>query len=87
MPTRFLLSIPVFDREAVYLVPVKLSYKKRGPTLTWSFELFRPDRFRDDAIQGMREALAMKLTPGGAKTPAEARPVVPVHLARRTSNA
>ena len=78
VPTRFLLSIPVFEREAVYLVPVKLSYKKRGPSLTWSFDLFRPDRFRDDAIEGMRQTLAAKLTPDGASSP-----LVPIHLAKR----
>lgn len=78
VPRRFLLSIPVFKREAAYLVPVKLQYRKKGGNLEWSFDLFRPDRFRDDAIEGMRSDLAVKLTPKDG-----AGPVVPIHLAKR----
>ena len=78
VPRRFLLSIPVFKREAAYLVPVKLAYRKKGPAIEWSFDLFRPDRFRDDAIEGMRSDLAVKLTPKDG-----AGPVVPIHLAKR----
>ena len=88
VPKRFLLSIPVFEREAEYLVPVKLAYRKSGGSIVWTFELFRPDRFRDDAIEGMVRSLKMALTlpePGKvavdpALTPA---PVVPVHMAKR----
>lgn len=80
VPRRFLVSIPVFKREAAYLVPVKLAYRKKGGALEWTFDLFRPDRFRDDAIDGMRRDLEVKLTPEGG-----AAPVVPVHLAKRAS--
>lgn len=78
VPRRFLLSIPVFKREAAYLVPVKLAYRKKGPMIEWSFDLFRPDRFRDDAIEGMRSDLAGKLTPKDG-----AGPVVPIVLGKR----
>lgn len=77
VPRRFLLSIPVFKREAAYLVPVKLAYRKKGPAIEWSFDLFRPDRFRDDAIEGMRSDLAGKLSKDGAG------PVVPIVLGKR----
>lgn len=80
VPRRFLVSIPVFKREAAYLVPVKLAYRKKGGALEWTFDLFRPDRFRDDAIDGMRRDLEVKLIPEGG-----AAPVVPVHLAKRAS--
>lgn len=78
VPRRFLLSIPVFKREAAYLVPVKLSYRKQSGQIVWFFELYRSDRFRDDAIEGMRGELSKLLTvaPEGA-------PVVPIHLAKR----
>lgn len=78
VPRRFLLSIPVFRREAAYLVPVKLAYRKKGGNLEWSFDLYRPDRFCDDAIEGMRAELTAKLTPTGG-----AGPVVPISLAKR----
>lgn len=83
VPRRFLLSIPVFKREDAYLVPVKLAYRKKGGNLEWSFDLFRPDRFRDDAIEGMRAALAMKLTPADKLDGGVAAPVVPITLAKR----
>lgn len=78
VPRRFLLSIPVFKREAAYLVPVKLSYRRKAGAIEWTFELYRSDRFRDDAIEGMRGELSKLLTvaPEGA-------PVVPIHLAKR----
>ena len=78
VPRRFLVSIPVFKREAAYLVPVKLAYRKKGGALEWTLDLFRSDRFRDDAIDGMRRDLEVKLIPEGG-----AAPVVPVHLAKR----
>ena len=78
VPRRFLISIPVFKREAAYLVPVKLAYRKKGGALEWTLDLFRSDRFRDDAIDGMRHDLEIKLIPEGGTAP-----VVPVHLAKR----
>lgn len=78
VPRRFLISIPVFKREAAYLVPVKLAYRKKGGALEWTLDLFRSDRFRDDAIDGMRRGLEVKLIPEGGTAP-----VVPVHLAKR----
>lgn len=78
VPRRFLISIPVFRREAAYLVPVKIQYRKKGQAIEWTFDLYRPDRFRDDAIEGMRHALEAKLLPEGGTAP-----VVPVHLAKR----
>ncbi len=78
VPRRFLISIPVFKREAAYLVPVKLAYRKKGGALEWTLDLFRSDRFRDDAIDGMRRGLEIKLIPEGGTAP-----VVPVHLAKR----
>lgn len=93
IPKRFLLSIPVFEREAEYLVPVKLVYRKRSGSIVWAFELFRPERFRDDAIKGLAETLAIKLTPppaassalvpSGMVAPIIPAPVVPVHFAKR----
>jgi uncharacterized protein YfdQ (DUF2303 family) len=92
VPTRFLLSISVFEREAEYFVPVKLAYRKAGGALTWSFELFRPERFRDDAIKGLVSTLGMKLTPAAptnalatAGLPPVIAPVVPIQLAKRVS--
>ena len=97
VPRRFLLSIPVFKREAAYLVPVKLSYRKQGGQIVWFFELYRADRFRDDAIAGMCGELAYLMTPaspgstaiipeggnGLIARPAVPSPVVPIHLAKR----
>lgn len=97
VPRRFLLSIPVFKREAAYLVPVKLSYRKQGGQIVWFFDLYRADRFRDDAIEGMRNELAYLMTPaspgstaiipaggnGLIARPAVPAPVVPIHLAKR----
>ena len=92
VPTRFLLSISVFEREAEYFVPVKLAYRKAGGTLTWSFELFRPERFRDDAIKGLVSTLGVKLTPSGQAiqldgggAPPVINPVVPIQLAKRVA--
>ena len=82
VPTRFLLSIPVFEREAEYLVPVKLAYRKSGGAIVWTFELFRPDRFRDDAIEGLRAGLAKLLTPA-ATSEGQSAPLVPVMMAKR----
>lgn len=78
VPRRFLLSIPVFKREAAYLVPVKLSYRRKAGAIEWTFELYRSDRFRDDAIAGMCGELSKLLT-----TAPEGAPVVPIHLAKR----
>ena len=97
VPRRFLLSIPVFKREAAYLVPVKLSYRKQGGQIVWFFELYRADRFRDDAIAGMCSELAYLMTPASPAStaiiseggngliarPAVPAPVVPIHLAKR----
>lgn len=82
VPTRFLLSIPVFEREAEYLVPVKLAYRKSGGAIVWTFELFRPDRFRDDAIEGLRAGLEKLLTPAPI-VDGKVAPVVPVMMAKR----
>ena len=89
VPRRFLLSVPVFDREAAYLVPVKLSYRKKGGSIEWTFDLVRPDKFRDDAIEGMRAELAKLLTPplpAGDDAPKTSAPVVPIHLAARVKS-
>ena len=97
VPRRFLLSIPVFKREAAYLVPVKLSYRRKAGAIEWTFELYRSDRFRDDAIAGMCSELAYLMTPaspgstaiipaggnGLIARPAVPAPVVPIHLAKR----
>lgn len=83
VPSRFLLAISVFDREAVYLIPCKLAYRKAGANVAWKFEMYRPDRFKDDAIKGMVADLAKRLTPAAAQTEGKAAPVVPIHLARR----
>jgi hypothetical protein len=87
VPRRFLLAISVFEREAVYYVPVRLQYRKAGGALSWSFELYRPERFLDDAIQGMVKELGAMLTPvlSTDGIPAMSKPVVPIHLARRVA--
>jgi uncharacterized protein YfdQ (DUF2303 family) len=83
VPKRFLLSIPVFEREAEYLVPVKLAYRKQAGSIVWTFELFRPDRFREDAIKGMVAGLKAALTPASTVADLAPAPVVPVHMAKR----
>lgn len=83
VPKRFLLSIPVFEREAGYLVPVKLAYRKSGGAIVWTFELFRPDRFRDDAIAGTVEGIKKALTPAATVEALNPGPVVPVMMAKR----
>lgn len=93
VPKRFLLAISVFEREAIYYVPVRLVYRKQGSAIVWSFELYRPERFLDDAIKGMVGELAHKLTPTPSQAtqrpdsdaPPVIAPVVPIHLARRMS--
>lgn len=93
VPRRFLLAISVFEHEAIYYVPVRLVYRKQGSAIVWSFELYRPERFLDDAIKGMVGELAHKLTPTPSQAtqlpdsdaPPVIAPVVPIHLARRMS--
>lgn len=51
IPFAFLLAIPVFRSGAVYQVPARLRYRVRDAGVTWSFNLYRPERCLDDAFR------------------------------------
>jgi hypothetical protein len=43
VPNLFLINIPLFVNSAVYRIAVRLRYRKIGPKLTWSYQLYRHD--------------------------------------------
>lgn len=50
VPGAFLVGIPVFRADARYQVCVRLRYRKREATLTWSMDLWRREEVFDAAI-------------------------------------
>ncbi len=50
VPSIFLLGIPVFERGAVYRIPVRLRYRLAGSKLTWFVVRYRPQLSLDDAV-------------------------------------
>nr|WP_320141644.1 DUF2303 family protein [uncultured Cohaesibacter sp.] len=51
VPNMFLISIPVFNGDQHYRIPVRLRYRPRGGTVVWMMELHRPDIFLEDAFK------------------------------------
>lgn len=50
VPNIFLLGIPVFDRGAMYRIPVRLRYRLSGSKLTWFVVRYRPQLSFNDAL-------------------------------------
>lgn len=50
IPGLFLIAIPVFDRGAVYRVPVRLRYRKVGGAVVWRVIRHRPEAVFDHAV-------------------------------------
>lgn len=55
VPNLFLINIPVFQFGDVFRVPVRLRYRSRGGSITWSYSLYNKDRVFDTAF---KEAVA-----------------------------
>lgn len=52
VPGGFLLAIPVFESGDLYQVPVRLRYRLRSGSLTWTIEAQRTDLVFEDAFHG-----------------------------------
>lgn len=50
VPAAFLLGLRVFEGGPLYQVPVRLRYKLREGTISWTVELVRADRVQEDAF-------------------------------------
>lgn len=50
VPGAFLLGIPVFRAGEVYQIPVRLRYRVREGSVSWSFDLYRWDLIFDHAF-------------------------------------
>lgn len=72
VPSLFLLGIPVFDRGAVYRIPVRLRYRLSGSKLTWYVIRYRPQLSFDDAlnedVEQAREATGLPVYSGAPET-------------------
>jgi uncharacterized protein YfdQ (DUF2303 family) len=50
VPGAFLIGMPVFKGGAPYEVAARLRYRKDGPTIKWSYQLYRTDLIFDHAF-------------------------------------
>jgi hypothetical protein len=50
VPGAFLLALPVFKSGAPYEVAARLRYRKDGPSIKWSYQLYRTDLIFDHAF-------------------------------------
>lgn len=51
VPGAFLIVVRVFENGVPYQIPARLRYRVGGGQISWSYELYRPDRALDDAIK------------------------------------
>lgn len=58
VPGAFLLGIPVFRSGDLYQIAARLRYRVKGPSVTWSYSLYRTDRVFDHAFQGASKTAA-----------------------------
>lgn len=57
VPGAFLIAIPVFERGASYVVPVRLRYRVGGGRITWTPEPFKLRRIYDHAFEELINAV------------------------------
>lgn len=55
VPTLFTIAIPVFYAGDLYRIAARLRYRRNGGTISWSYQLVRPDLVFDDAFNGIVE--------------------------------
>lgn len=58
VPQAFLLAIPVFRRDALYQIAVRLRYRQAHGQITWFYEMFRPERMVEHAVKEAAEQAA-----------------------------
>lgn len=51
VPNAFLIGIRVFRNGDIYQVPVRLRYRQKEGSISWHYELYRPDLIFDDAFE------------------------------------
>lgn len=51
VPGAFLIAVPVFRSGAMYQLAARLRYRVQGPSVTWFYELYRPERAFDHAFR------------------------------------
>lgn len=59
-PGLFLIGVPVFDKGAVYRIPVRLKYRLRGGAISWTFEVLKEDDYLADAIKDSVEMVGQQ---------------------------
>jgi uncharacterized protein YfdQ (DUF2303 family) len=50
VPGAFVVQLPVFKSGAAYQIPIRLRYRVKEQAVIWSFSMYRPDRYFDDAL-------------------------------------
>lgn len=55
VPTLFTVALPVFYAGDLYRIAARLRYRVSGGTITWTYQLVRPDLVFDDAFKGIVE--------------------------------
>lgn len=50
VPSLFLIAIPAFDRGELYRIAVRLRYRLRQGTVSWFYQLYRPEKSFDHAF-------------------------------------
>lgn len=51
IPTLFLITIPVFEMGAIYRLPVRFRYRKKGAKIVFTLTLHDPNKAFDDAFK------------------------------------
>jgi uncharacterized protein YfdQ (DUF2303 family) len=68
VPGAFLIAVPVFFAGAAYRIPVRLRYRKSGPSIKWALLLYRPEiTFRhafDEAVELVSEKTKLPVLHG-----------------------
>lgn len=58
VPSAFVIAIPVFDGEQPYLIGVRLMFRLYDGSLSFIYELYRPEDSFKDAFEGVADAVA-----------------------------
>lgn len=72
VPNMFLINIPVFNSGDVFRIPVRLRYRIRAGSISWTYQLYRTDQTFDaafdDAVKKVEEDTTLPVHVGKVET-------------------